>query len=239
MISDNLVGVRIGGIGETKANVVSGNLIGTDATGASEPRQPERRRAPVRGRRDNTIGGTGKGEGNLMRFTPGGAISVGGGDTAVRQLVPAQLGLRQRRGGDRPRRERASRRTTSARRRDTDTGPNHLQNFPVLIGGDEQTDTIFGDLDSTPQSRVPDRVLRLRPSRRREALRRAQDDQDQSPTATGTSPSTSPEEPPGRRLRHRDRHGARRRRPRRHVRALRRRRHQRRPLRQSAGAAGR
>jgi hypothetical protein len=35
---------------------------------------------------------------------------------------------------------------------DSDNGPNHLQNFPDLIGGNEQEDKIYGSLDSTPRA---------------------------------------------------------------------------------------
>lgn len=150
VISGNVVGVRIGGFGgDAKRNVVSGNLLGTDRSGQADIGNDSGAVRLFGGARNNLIGGLHGGEGNLMRFTPGGAVSLGGGnadffnsilgnsasDNGEEVIDLGENGVTPNDLGSPP---------------DADDGPNHLQNFPVLIGGDEQTDHIIGSLDSTP-----------------------------------------------------------------------------------------
>ena len=153
VISDNLVGVLIGGGTEpTTRNVVSGNLIGTDAAGVANLGNQSGAVRLFAGAENNTIGGTGKGEGNVMRFTPGGAISVGGGVTSFGNSFLRNLAFDN---GEEviDLAEEGVTPNDVGPPSDTDTGPNNLQNFPVLLGGDEQTDHVFGDLDSTAQTK--------------------------------------------------------------------------------------
>ena len=78
VISGNGEGLDIGGV----RNVFQGNLIGTDKTGAVALGN-QRDGISVDDGGDNTVGGTGSGQGNVIAFNGGDAIDVGSAQVRV------------------------------------------------------------------------------------------------------------------------------------------------------------
>jgi large repetitive protein len=126
----NLIsGNRRTGIGIPNANgvLVQGNLIGTDASGAN-PLPNGINGVSIGGisqSDSNTIGGTTAGAGNVIAFNHGNGVTVysGTGNAISRNSIFSNGGLGVDLGGDG---------VTPNDPGDTDTGPNNLQNFPVL-----------------------------------------------------------------------------------------------------------
>ena len=73
-------GIWIGPSG-ADGNTVSGSYIGTDATGSSGPGNGRNGVSIVGGAQNNTIGGTGPGEGNVISLNGEEGLVVGGGGT--------------------------------------------------------------------------------------------------------------------------------------------------------------
>jgi hypothetical protein len=131
------------------SNIVQGNLIGTDVTGSAPIGNGSGGVAPgvFIADSNNTIGGTAAGAANIIAFNSGPGVEVlGGTGNAIRGnsiFSNTKLGIDL--GGDG---------VTPNDSCDVDTGPNNLQNFPVLTtalssGGNT---TIQGTLNSTPST---------------------------------------------------------------------------------------
>lgn len=125
-------------------NVVAGNRIGTDVAGTSA--LPNGAGALVASP-NNTIGGTGAQDGNVIAFNAGFGVRVTGGATVggvsiLRNAIHSNgttLGIDL--GGD------AAIQPNDAG--DGDAGENGLQNYPVLVSA-SAAGAIAGTLDSTP-----------------------------------------------------------------------------------------
>jgi hypothetical protein len=129
-------GLLVGAFGSGTAFTVRGNLIGTDATGTLPiPNANIGVRADANG---TVIGGIGAGEGNVIAYNGGGGVTIDGGtytgiairgnsihDNGFGQLGPHGVGLDLSGilGGDG---------VTPNDVQDPDTGPNELQNFPIV-----------------------------------------------------------------------------------------------------------
>ncbi len=133
-------------------NLVQGNYIGTDVTG----KVAMGNNAGVIIADDavnNTVGGTAPGAGNLIRFNATGVV-IGYGTSAISDLEA----------GNRIQRNRIFSNTdqgiglgwdelvTPNDALDADTGPNKLQNFPVITKADSVTKKLKGTLHSTPNT---------------------------------------------------------------------------------------
>jgi len=132
-------GVLISGSG---SNAVKGNYIGTDVTGTIKL---DNLKSGVRidSGPHNTVGGTNAGEGNIIAFNGiGVVVSSGTGDAILHNAIFSNTGLGIDLGGDG---------VTANDICDDDTGPNDLQNFPVLTSAFSSgaTTTITGTLNST------------------------------------------------------------------------------------------
>jgi CSLREA domain-containing protein len=146
VISGNSVGVNIFDSGTT-GNIVEGNFIGTDASGAlTLPNQigVQFGPAPASG---NTIGGTAAGAGNVIAFNTGVGVSMfgapsGTGNAILGNSIFSNGGLGIDLGNDG---------VTANDACDADTGPNNLQNFPVItsVTAGAGSTTIQGTLNST------------------------------------------------------------------------------------------
>ena len=146
VISANVLrGIRIGGAG-TDNNQILGNYIGTDITGTAALGNLSHGIRIVDGAANNTIGGVAIGEGNTIAHSGGDGITTNGlagaGNSIRGNSIHSNSGL----GID-----LANDGVTSNDVGDGDTGPNNLQNFPVLTsatstGGDT---TILGSFNST------------------------------------------------------------------------------------------
>ena len=131
-------------------NVVYGNLIGTDASGAL-PLPNGDWGVRIEGSSDNTVGGAAPGEGNVIAFHRFDGVSVSGAATgnAIRGnsiFENEDLGI-----------DLASNGVAANDSGDGDTGANDLQNWPVLTSvialGPQGADTRFqGILHSAPST---------------------------------------------------------------------------------------
>ena len=123
VVSGNSTGVRLQGAAST-GNSVQGNYIGTDAAGVADVGNGYGVYI-FSDASANTIGGTGAGEGNLIAFNDLGGVYIfsGTGNTIDPNLIHSNSGL----GIDL---EPAG--PTPNDVNDADTGPNNVQNYPVL-----------------------------------------------------------------------------------------------------------
>jgi CSLREA domain-containing protein len=145
VISGNYVGVEIARNGATD-NTVRGNLIGLNAAGSSS--LPNIFGVDIsQGASGNDVGGTSAGDGNQIAYNSGGGVTVSGTGTGNRILgnsihdnTSLGIDLLVSFGG-----------VTPNDLGDPDSGPNGLQNFPVITsaanGGSGAT--ISGTLNST------------------------------------------------------------------------------------------
>ncbi|MEZ5729494.1 MAG: hypothetical protein R3E48_16780 [Burkholderiaceae bacterium] len=136
-------GVRIA-TATTNNNVVSGNYIGTDVTGTIGIGNSSAG-VTIIAASGNRIGGTGAGEGNLIRSNAIGVQitnSLAGANAVLGNSIDANSGL----GIDLD-----VTGVTANDAGDPDTGPNELQNFPVLVSANTSggNTTITGSLNST------------------------------------------------------------------------------------------
>ena len=136
---------RIGASG----NVMQGNFIGTDVTGSADLGNGGEG-VIIQDAPDNTIGGQQPGEGNVIAFNSSGGVVVGGSpeDTSVSNSVRGNaiysngaLGIDLGDDG-----------VSVNDDLDADTGPNNLQNFPVLTSAlaTESSARIVGSFESAP-----------------------------------------------------------------------------------------
>jgi titin len=142
-------GVRVAGA-ETLGNRVQGNLIGTGATGTTA--LPNAAGVVVSGgAQATTVGGAGS-LANRIGFNTGSGVLIEGAGTTGAELVRnAIFGSGQLPINLRPPAE-APDVVTLNDLDDADTGPNELQNFPVITAaaGSPGTTTISGTLNSRP-----------------------------------------------------------------------------------------
>ncbi len=143
LISANGTGVFIADT-NTSNNIVQSNLIGTGNGGNNNLGNSGSGVYFANGTFDNQIGGTGANEGNLIAFNNTGIFANGGVRNAFirnRIFSNVNLGIDLAPSGVTP--------NDSA---DVDTGPNNLQNFPVITYVNTQISStnIQGTLNSTP-----------------------------------------------------------------------------------------
>jgi len=148
---NNLHGVSFAQIGgnPTSGAVVQGNRIGTDVTGtAALPNTGNGVVCAFAGTQalltDNTIGGTGAGEGNRIWFNGGDGVAVlfGAGNPILGNSIDLNGGLGIDLGPNG---------VATNDPGDTDTGPNNGQNYPVLTAVTvTASTTVTGTLNSTP-----------------------------------------------------------------------------------------
>ena len=149
VISGNLIGIQIGGFSGTTGNVIQGNYIGLNATGTG-PVPNTNQGIAITGAVANTIGGTQSEAGNKIAFNggPGLTISTGSGGTgnSIRgNSIFSNNGLGIDLGTDG---------VTANDGVDGDSGPNQLQNFPVVtsVTSTSNSTTIQGSLKSIPNT---------------------------------------------------------------------------------------
>jgi Tol biopolymer transport system component len=155
--NDNVIGGNVAGAGNVISgnnengvflrglqNLVQGNFIGTKADGVSPLGNGS---TGVRSTTGNLIGGTGHGTGNTIAFNGlGGVFITGTNNPILSNSILSNSGLGIDLGG-----APNGNGSTANDPCDSDTGPNNLQNFPVLTsaatsGGNT---TIQGELNST------------------------------------------------------------------------------------------
>jgi|GEM_PF-2005286 len=131
------------------ADVVQGNYIGTNATGTNAV--PNQNGLVIAGGSNNVVGGVNAGEGNRIAYNIGSGIAVGDGTgNAFRgNAIYGNGGLGINLGGG----VEDSYGVTANDDSDADTGPNNLQNYPVLTAAAiGSSSTIKGTLNSTPNT---------------------------------------------------------------------------------------
>jgi hypothetical protein len=129
-------------------NTIEGNFIGTDATGALGQPNGGNGIALVGSAVGNMIGGSTPDAQNRIAFNTGSGITIqgSGADNAIRGNAVFRNGqLDIDLNGDG---------VTANDPLDADTGPNGLQNYPVIntVTGHAERTTITGSLDSTPST---------------------------------------------------------------------------------------
>ena len=151
---------QVGGSGSNEGNVVAGgirmesahgntiqgNYVGTDATGTVDFGNPGAGIAnELVVASGNLIGGTGAGEGNIVAFNdgPGVRLKLGTGSGILGNTIHSNVGL----GIDLA--AGAPDGVTPNDAGDGDTGPNNLQNFPVLNA------VLLGDSAAMPAPGFP------------------------------------------------------------------------------------
>jgi parallel beta-helix repeat protein len=132
---------------DASGNKVTGNYIGTDKNGTA-PLGNTEDGVHISNAPDNVVGGTTAGERNLISGNHGVGVDIEGASATGNRILSNSifanglLGIDL--GGDG---------TTANDPGDPDTGPNYLQNKPVLYSAKKNaagTTTIRGTLDSTP-----------------------------------------------------------------------------------------
>jgi len=145
VISGNRAGIEIGGFttASITGNLVQGNLIGLNALGTA-PLANSLRGVAISSASDNIIGGSQNGAANKIAFNggPGVVVFSGTGNALFGNSIFSNAGLGIDLGGNG---------VTPNDNCDADTGPNNLQNFPVItsVRADSVTTTIQGTLNST------------------------------------------------------------------------------------------
>ena len=129
-------------------NRIQGNFIGVDVTGVA-PLSNRFHGVRILSASNNTIGGTGGNQGNIIAFNGGVGVSVvsGGGNAILSNSIFSNNGLGIDLGEDA---------VTANDAGDGDPGTNNLQNFPVLSSATRGSLTVLGTLDS-----IPNNVFRL------------------------------------------------------------------------------
>jgi CSLREA domain-containing protein len=148
VISGNVIGVLVADTG-TSGTLIEGNFIGTDATGSSAVPNATGVEFFSSGS-GNILGGTVAGAGNLIAFNSGRGVTMFGAVTPVANAVLGNsifsnglLGIDLNNDG-----------VTTNDASDADTGPNGLQNFPIItaVTPGVGVTTIQGTLNSTQSS---------------------------------------------------------------------------------------
>jgi hypothetical protein len=147
VISGNSIGIQLGSFsGGPVGNVIQGNFIGVNALGTG-PVPNTQQGIAISGAVNNTIGGTQNEAGNKIAFNggPGVAVSSGNGDVIRGNSIFSNAGL----GID-----LGTVGVTVNDINDSDTGPNQLQNFPLITSvlASASSTTIQGILKSLPNT---------------------------------------------------------------------------------------
>jgi hypothetical protein len=147
VISGNSIGIQISGFsGGPVGNVVQGNFIGLNATG-SGPLPNTQQGILISDATNNTIGGTQSEAANKIAFNGGAGItiSVGQGNAVRGNSIFSNGGLGIDLGANG---------VTANDLNDSDTGPNNLQNFPVIssVLSTNNSTTIQGSFNSFPNT---------------------------------------------------------------------------------------
>jgi CSLREA domain-containing protein len=143
------------GVGDASGNVIQGNFIGTQADGVSPLGNGRNGVTFTHGAHDNSLGGTTVGAGNVIAFNTVGVPVSGAAfglpdclrNSILGNRIFSNAGLGIDLGDD-------GVSNNDPLPGDADTGPNNLQNFPVLtsaVAGIGST-TITGTLNSTPNT---------------------------------------------------------------------------------------
>jgi hypothetical protein len=148
VISGNDTGIQLGGsFSGTTGNVIQGNYIGLNAAGTG-PLPNNRQGISINDAVANTIGGIQSGAGNKIAFNggPGLTMSPGGSGNSIRGnsfFSNNGLGIDLGTNG-----------VTPNDGVDGDSGPNQLQNFPVItsVTSTNNSTTIQGSLTSIPST---------------------------------------------------------------------------------------
>ncbi|HYV11091.1 MAG TPA: Calx-beta domain-containing protein [Pyrinomonadaceae bacterium] len=147
VISGNGVGIQLGGVG----TIVQGNLIGLNASG-TEPLPNTQGGIGIGNANGNTIGGTQPGAANVIAFNngPGVKLSQATGNSIRGNSIFSNDGLGIDLIGDWVFGSGVSPNDL----KDTDTGGNNVQNFPVItsVVSTNNSTTIQGSLSSTPNT---------------------------------------------------------------------------------------
>ena len=145
LISGNFDGIDIAN--SSTGNLIRGNFIGTKADGVSPLGNGGSGVGIFTGSSNNSVGGTAAAAGNRIAFnTRGVVVDSGTGNAILANTIFSNVGV----GIDLT----PVAGVTANDNCDTDTGPNNLQNFPVLtsaMAGAVNT-TIQGTLNSTPST---------------------------------------------------------------------------------------
>ena len=147
VISGNAIGIQIGGsFSGTVGNLIQGNYIGLNATG-NGPLPNTNQGISFNDAVNNTIGGTQTEAGNKIAFNggPGITLASGAGNSIRGNSIFSNSGL----GIDLGTNDVTPNDVT-----DSDTGPNQLQNFPLISGvmSTSNSTTIQGSLKSIPNT---------------------------------------------------------------------------------------
>ena len=147
VISGNTIGIQIGAFfSGTVGNVIRGNYIGLNASGTGSLPNTQQGIAITDGV-GNSIGGTQSEAGNKIAFNggPGVTISTGTGNSIRGNSIFSNNGLGIDLGING---------VTANDNNDGDSGPNQLQNFPVISGvtSTSNSTTIQGTLKSIPST---------------------------------------------------------------------------------------
>ena len=141
VIAGNSANILLAGAA-TSGNAIQGNWIGTDPSGDSFYAGS----GVVSDESSGTIGGTAAGAGNVIAHQQNGIVLIGTAHFAIRQnqiFANSEMGIDLVPSGPTPNDPPAA--------LDADTGPNDLQNFPVLTGGGQNDSggaDVTGTLDS-------------------------------------------------------------------------------------------
>ena len=146
--ANNLSGIFVFG-SESSGNIIQGNFIGTDVTGSIDLGNA-RVGVGIQVAPNSTIGGEQPGEGNVIAFNDLSGVAVGEtlADTSVSISIRGNalysngsLGI-----------DLAANSVSVNDSLDADTGPNNLQNFPVITSvlATESSTRIAGSLESAP-----------------------------------------------------------------------------------------
>jgi uncharacterized repeat protein (TIGR01451 family) len=150
LVSGNYYGVSLG----TSNNVAQGNLIGTDATGASP--LPNESHGVLVGGSSNLVGGTNPGEANVIAFNDGHGVRVypGTGHSILGNSIHSNTGINSYYipgngfGIELGYEDEIAINDPG----DPDTGVNNLQNYPVLTTVTGGGATVNGSLNSIPST---------------------------------------------------------------------------------------
>ncbi|HEX8494639.1 MAG TPA: DUF4394 domain-containing protein [Pyrinomonadaceae bacterium] len=130
-------------------NVVVGNYIGTDVNGTIDLGNTDNGVFIFNGATNNTIGGTTAGSGNLIFGNGASGVGIADASTTGNRVLGNAIFNNGTLGID-----LANNFVTPNDAGDPDTGPNNLQNFPVLTSATSNggTTTIAGSLNSLPNT---------------------------------------------------------------------------------------
>lgn len=147
VISGNSVGIQLGGsFNPVVGNLIQGNFIGVNALGTG-PLPNTQQGIAIFEATNNTIGGTQSGAANKIAFNgnPGVTIATGNGNAIRGNSIFSNNGLGIDLGANG---------VTANDVNDGDTGPNQLQNFPVITSvlSSSNSTTIQGSLKSIPNT---------------------------------------------------------------------------------------